>query len=62
MSYAKASEKHTNAEDKKLNDFIFMGIPTFIMNTTELRLAKDGKPEYTYIENYIAFNPIYDYL
>jgi hypothetical protein len=39
-----------------------MGIPTQVMNTTEFKLDKDGNPEYTYIENYIAFNPIYDYL
>ena len=34
MSYSDVSSHKVNKTDKNLNDFIFMGIPTFIMNKT----------------------------
>ena len=69
MSYSDVSQHKVNKNDNNLNDFIFMDIPTFVINKTTPRLNKDGKqildkdgnPE-MYIKDYIAFNPIYDYL
>ena len=56
MSYSDVSKHKTNKNDKNLNDFIFMGISTFIMNKTE----KIG--DIQYVKDYIAFNPIKKYL
>ena len=36
MSYSEVSNHKMNKNDKNLNDFIFMDIPTFIMNKTAI--------------------------
>ena len=56
MSYSDVSKHKVNKNDKNLNDFIFMDIPTFVMNKTE----KIG--DIQYVQDYIAFNPIKKYL